>query len=196
MKKSETGRKIRSCSYFCRNSGRIDDFCCETSTVSRDVLTEMVNAVLRQEAALNGILTEELEQENIKGAGERKAEIQKEINAIQKRLKAAEWAGSEQYRKYREGIINRETFLEWRAQDAKEAEKERLRLEEERRRIDEINTEAERQRVLLRELTAFPEKSELDGEWIPTLIQRIDLYPDKRAEITFRFASRGLGTVP
>ena len=196
VKKSETGGKIRSCSYFCRNSGRIDDFCCETGTVSRDVLTEMVNAVLRQEAALNGILTEELEQENIKGAGERKAEIQKEINAIQKRLKAAERAGSEQYRKYREGIINRETFLEWRAQDAKEAEKERLRLEEERRRIDEVDTEAERQRVLLRELTAFPEKSELDGEWIPTLIQRIDLYPDKRAEITFRFASRGLGTVP
>ncbi len=191
VKRSESGDKIRSYHYFCRNSNKIDDSCCSIGTISGDTLTKMVNVALRQEAVLNDIRQEELVRENMKCAGERKDQVQKEIDTLQKKLKACAWAGSEQYRKYREDIISREAFLEWKAWDGKEAEKIRNSLEEKRRKIDEVDAEAKRQGSLLRELTGFPEKPEPDGELVSALIKRIELYPGKGVVISFRFAARG-----
>lgn len=191
-KRSDSGGRFRSYNYFCRNSNKIDEFCCDTGNISRAILTEIVNMALRQETALNDIQTERLIRENMKCAGKRKAKIQKEIDTIQKKLKASGWAGSEQYRKYREGIISREAFLEWKAQNEKEAEKAGRSLEEGKRRICEVDAEAKRQNIMLREMLEFSGKQEPDGELLSTLIERIRLYPGRRVEITFRFALQGV----
>lgn len=191
VKQSDLGGRFRNYNYFCRNSNKIDEFCSDTDAISKAVLTKIVRAALGQEAALNGILPERIIRENMKCVGERKAKIQKVLDTIQKQLKASDWAGSEQYRKYREGILSREAFLEWKARNEKKAEKARESLEEEKRRICEVDAEAKRQKIMLREMMEFSGKQELDGELIFALIERIRLYPDKRVEITFRFAFQG-----
>lgn len=187
--------RVGSCKYFCRNAAKIDDFGCDTGIISKSVLVEIVNVILRQETLLNDIQSERLIRDNIKCAGERTAKIQKENDALQKKLLASDWKGSEQYRKYREGIISREAFLEWEALNEKETEKTRNGLEKIRRRIDEVDAKVKQQNVLLGELTAFSEKSEPDGELIAVLIEKIALYPDKRVEITFRFAPKDLKNI-
>lgn len=186
------GQEIRSYMYFCRNSNKIDEFCCDAGAVSRDVLIEIVNAVLRQETALNDIPPERLIRENMKCAGERKVKMQKEIDTIQKKLKATGWAGSEQYRKYRENVISSETFLEWKERNEKEAEKAGKSLEEKKRRLCEVDAEAKRQNIMLREMMEFSGKQGPDGELLSGLIERIRIYPDRRVEIIFRFTPKGV----
>lgn len=187
-KRAAAGQEAVHSRYFCRNSPKKDKHGCDVSTVSGNLLTEIVNVVLRREAAFRDILPEELVQENMKYANERKCQIQKEADALQRRLKNADWAGSEQYRKYREGILKREAFLEWKAQNEEEAGKTRASLEEKRGKLEEVCAEARRRNVMLRELAVFSGKAAADGELIAALIQRIELYPDKRVKITFRFA--------
>lgn len=194
-KRSNSGGIFRNYKYFCRNSNKIDEFCCDTGAISGDILTEMVNAILRKEADLNDILPERLIRDNMKSAEERKAKIQKEMDIIQKKLKAFDWAGSEHYRKYREGIISCEAFLKWKARNEKDAEKARESLEEEKRRICEVDAEAKRQNIMLREMMEFSGKQEPDRELIYALIERIRLYPGRRVEITFRFASQGVTNI-
>ncbi len=191
VKRSYSGQELGGCRYFCNNSSRIDDFSCRTGTLSKDELTEIVITALRQEAALNDIRAEKLAGQNLKCAMEYKNRLLEKCRAIQKKLDSAYLEGSERYRKYREGGIGREVFLKWKEQSDKETEQTRDSLEKEKRRICETEREAKRQESLLRELAEFSAGREPDRECILALIQRINLYPDKRVEIVFRFHSGG-----
>lgn len=190
VKRPGSGHETGSFVYFCRNSAQIDEFRCDTTDVSEMLLTELVKAALRQEAALNKLTPESFVRENMKCAMDREKQITKKSEAIQRKLKGAEWAGSEQYRQYREGAISREAFLVWREQNRKETEKAGEILRKADGRIGQLRAEAARQSDLLREMTDFSGDIKPDGELVSALIERINLYPDRKVEIIFRFASR------
>ena len=207
VRRSADGHKTGGYSYFCRSARRLDRLCCAAGSISQTALTEMVKEVLRHEAALNAVVPEVLTGEDMKYALRLKQELQKKCNAIQNRLKAVSLEGSEQYRKYREGIISREAFREWKAQSGKETEKAERSLELARRRICELEEKAEHslesERRRMRELETQAERrgrlplpgeqaelsawAEPDRELIRALVQEIRLYPDRRVEILLRF---------
>lgn len=186
-KRSGTGHETGSFVYFCRNSATIDELRCGSGVISGIELTDMVEAVLRQEVDFHHIMPEGPVRENMKYAAEQERRIKKNSQAIQRKLKCAEWAASERYRQYREGVISREAFLEWRAQNRKETEKAGEMLQKADRKISELKAEAERQNDLLRGMTEFSGDVKPEGALISTLIERINLYPGKRVEIIFRF---------
>ena len=184
VRRSADGHKTGGYSYFCRSARRLDRLCCAAGSISQTALTEMVKEVLRHEAALNAVVPEVLTGEDMKYALRLKQELQKKCNAIQNRLKAVSLEGSEQYRKYREGIISREAFREWKAQSGKETEKAERSLELARRRICELEEKVGRSLELARRgMRELEEKAEHSLESERRRMRELETQAERRGRL-------------
>ena len=165
--------------------------CCGCS-ITGETLTGIVKAALSRELALADFAPDKLVRKNAGCFREQIAVLERERRKIQRRMKQGELACGERYLKYREGVVSREEFLDWKGRGVQEAADLQESLDRVNGRIDEREKEAARQGSFLESLFLYGGEWEPDKVMIEELVEDIRIYPDRRAEITFRFCAGGL----
>lgn len=179
--------RVRTYSYKCPRSDRIDSFKCPGNRITMGVLTEIVKETVRREFMLSGIRPKDLVEMNNRETENLKEEWNGQLAAIERKLEGITKTGSEQYLKYRAGELNLEEFKRMKEENDNKADS----LREEGRTIAEklkgIEAESTRKNHFLRTLLKGSGKGELTAEVVRTLFERIEVYPGKRVEAVFAF---------
>ncbi|MDE7132252.1 MAG: recombinase family protein [Lachnospiraceae bacterium] len=179
--------RVRTYSYICPRSDRIDSYKCPGNRITMVVLTEIVKETVRQEFMLSGIRPKDLVEMNNRETEKLKVGWNRQLAAIEKKTEGITKSGSEQYLKYRAGEINVEEFKRMKEENDNKADS----LQEEYRTIAEklrgIEAETIKKNHFLRALVKGRGKGELTAEVVRTLFERIEVYPGKRVEVVFAF---------
>lgn len=190
VKELGSGQKMRLYGYFCRQSSRMDGQPCERKSIGCQKLTELVKTALRQEVSISGLKAGNLAGYFDAAAAERRRGLEKERRAAEKAMEDGRRRGSDLYLKYRSREIDRAAFLDWQNQEERRNEKRKARQEEIGRRLEEMDAETARQKRAFRAMLKFDETAALDRELLAGLVEKIEVWPDRRIEVTFRFRSR------
>lgn len=179
--------RVRTYSYKCPRSDRIDSFKCLGNRITMGVLTEIVKETVRQEFMLSGIRPKDLVEMNNREAENLKGKWNGQLAEIEKRIEGITKAGSEQYLKYRAGEIGLEEFKRMKEENGNKADL----LREEGRiiagKVRKIEAETTRKNHFLRALVKGSGKGELTAEVVRTLFEKIEVYLGKRVEVVFAF---------
>lgn len=189
VKELGSGKRVKLYGYFCRQSSRMDSLSCERKSISFQELTNLVKTALRQEASISGRKAGDLAKYFDAAAAERRRGLEKERRAAEKAIEDGKRRGSDLYLKYRSGEIDRAAFLDWQKQEERRDEKRKARQEEIDRKLKEMDAETARQKRAFRARIKFDERAALDRELLAALVEKIEIWPDRRIEVTFRFRS-------
>lgn len=187
VKEFSSKDKIRTYSYHCPKSDRIDKFKCVGKNITLYSLTDIVKEAIRQEFSLSVMRPKELVESNNREAEALKWEWSRQLEEFEKRIREITKNGSEQYLKYRMGEIDEAGFKHVKEENDKKAEaiqKKRAVIAE---RLSAIDAETVRKNHFLRALVKGNEKSGLTAEVVRTLIHRIEVYTDYRVKVIFAF---------
>lgn len=189
VKELGSGQKVRLYGYFCRQSSRMDCPLCERKSISCQQLTNLVKTALRLEASISGMKAGDLANYFDAAAAERRRGLEQERRAAEKAIEDGKRRKSDLYLKYRSGEIDKAAFLDWQNQEERRDEKRKARQEEIDRKLKETDTETARQKRAFRARIKFDERAALDRELLAALVEKIEVWPDRRIEVTFRFRS-------
>lgn len=189
-KQLKSGNRVKNYSYICRSGNRIDECPCGRHSISFHIIIKLVRVALKHEFFLTGQKPKTLVEKSKEEAECQKQKLQKSCNSIEKSLKKKTKKSSEQYLKYRKGDISKEEFQSWKLKNEKEIQQLNLKLQEENYKLQEVDYNMTKQSRFIRTLLKFNEELELDKELLNSLIQKINVYPDKRVEIIFFFQEK------
>ncbi len=187
IKNFNHGKKIRSYTYNCPNVTRIDARKCCSHHISLEILQEIIKESLKKEWLLSNIKKQELI-EYIKSQFELKQVLlYKNSEVLKKKIEHHKIRQSEQYLKYQSGKIGLQIFKKVQQENRRQLEflSEKLtEIESQQKNYDIILT---KQKMLFDSLLKWDTTSKLNKELLHTLIKKIDIFSDKRVEITFWF---------
>lgn len=187
VKEFSSKERIRTYSYNCPRTYRIDEDRCVTKSITLKTLNGIVKEAIRQEFSLSDMRSKDLVESNNREAERIKAEWNAELLELERRIENITQSGSEQYLKYRMGEIDADNFKQVKEENNKRKvsyQKKRADISE---RLRTIDYETERKNHFLRTLVKGNEKTELTAEVVSTLIHRIEVYPDHRVKVIFAF---------
>lgn len=187
VREFDSNHKVRTYSYNCPRSGRIDEFKCTGKYITLCSLTYIVKEAVRQEFSLSAMRTKELVESSNREAGKQKAEWNRQLADLERKIEGMTKLGSEQYLQYRMGEMDEACFRRSKEENDKKAaslQRERTAIMENLKTID---AQTARKNQFLRALVKGSEKGELTGEAVRTLIYRIEVYPDHRVKVIFAF---------
>lgn len=187
VKEFSSKDRIRTYSYNCPNSARIDKWKCPGKTITLSSLTDIVKEAVRQEFSLSAMRPKRLIESNNREAEALKAEWNRKLICLEKKMEDIRKLGSEQYLKFRMGEMDEEGFNRLKTENDKNVafcQKERIIIAEKLRTLDYQNV---RKNHFLRALVKGNGKSRLTAEVVRTLLDRIEVYPDHRVKIIFAF---------
>lgn len=179
--------RVRTYSYKCPRSERIDGQKCEGKSITLYSLTDIVKETIRQEFTLHGMRPKDLVEMNNRETEALKEEWNARLAMLVRKLEGITELGSEQYLQYRMGNMDETGFKRAKEENDKNA----ASIREERRAIAEklrtIDSETARKNHFLRTLMKGSGKGGLTSEIVRTLIERIEVYPKHRIKVTFAF---------
>lgn len=187
IKGFDSNHKVRTYSYNCPESGRIDGFTCVRKSITLCALINIVKEAVRQEFSLSVMRPKELIESSNREAGKQKAEWNRQLADLERKIEGMKKLGSEQYLQYRMGEMDEACFRRSKEENDKKAaslQRERSAIMENLKTID---AQTARKNHFLRALVKGSEKGELTGEAVRTLIDRIEVYPDHRVKVIFAF---------
>ncbi|MDO5425719.1 MAG: recombinase family protein [Eubacteriales bacterium] len=178
---------VRTYSYGCPHIGRIDDLKCDSHYISQNSLNRIVQETLKKEFDLSGIRMKSLVDFNRNQAEAMEKQSEKRKQKLQERIRELDIEMSSLYVEYKTGSIDKEVFLERKAD--KEALKRNLIKEVSEQQEDAAHRKKEMEDMnrFIRCLWKGKDDTVLDGTVIHYLIKRITVYKDKRVEIIFNF---------
>lgn len=178
--------RVRTYSYKCPNSDRIDCLKCEGKSITLYSLTNIVKEAIRQEFVLSGIQAKDLVKMDDRKAGILKEEWNAQLAMLDRKLEKIKALGSEQYLKYRMGKMDEEGFRRAKEENDKTAAaiRKESRAVAEKLRMMDFETAGENH---FRYLSVNGGKGELTPQMVRGLIERIEAYPKHRLKVTFAF---------
>ena len=190
-----SGGKVRNYQYRCMNRDAIDDRKCDSKRISLIVLNRLVEEALEREFSLSSLKQKDLVEASRRQAEEEKKKLEKEIEDAGYKVEKLRKDGSEDYMKYRLGELSESEMTERAEKRKKELEKTQDRKKILSRRLAEIDGKTEKRNHYLRTLMKCGKGVPLTAEVLHTLIDRIDVYPDKRVQIHFSFSGRDVASL-
>lgn len=182
-----SGDRVRIYAYRCYKSRRIDEFRCSNRYITLRELSDIVLTSLKTEFALSGIRPKRLTDKRKQMNKEQKAELLKARVQLDNDIKESTKLLSDQYRLYRMGNIEQEMFVNSKLEHEANLEKWHNRQAEIDHEMVELDLQMGKQNEFLRALVKFDKKTQLDAEILRQLIKRIDIYPNAKIEIHYRF---------
>ena len=182
-----TNDRVRTYSYNCSKTDRIDEYKCISKSITLNALQDIVKQAIRQEFSLSAMRPKDIVESNIREAEGLKKEWEAELQELERKIDNTTKLGSEQYLKYRLGEISADDFKRMKEENNKKVtayQKKRTDITE---RIRTIDYETVQKNHFLRTLVKGNEKTGLTAEVIRTLINRIEIYPDHRVKVIFAF---------
>ena len=187
VKTFNSNARVRTYSYNCSKTDRIDEEKCVSKSITLNALTSIVKQAIRQEFSLSAMRPKDIVESNIREAEELKKEWNAELLELERRIDNLMKLGSEWYLKYRLGEINTDDFKRMKEENNKKIavyQKKRTDITD---RLRTIDYETIQKNHFLRTLLKGNEKTELTAEVVRTLINRIEVYPDHRVKVIFAF---------
>lgn len=187
VKEFHSRHKVRTYSYKCPKTDRIDNFKCERKSITLCSLINIVKETIQQEFTLSGMRPKDLVEMNNRETEVLKEGWRAQLAMLDRKLEGIRLLGSEQYLKYRMGEMDEGSFKRAKVENDEKiaAIREESRVFAEKLRT--IDSETVRKNHFLRTLTKGSGRGELTSEIIRTLIYRIEVYPEHRVKITFAF---------
>lgn len=184
--------RIRTYSYKCPKSDRIDSLKCAGKNITLCSLTGIVKETIRQEFILSGMRAKDLVEMNERETEAIKEKWNSQLAMLDRKLEGIRRLGSEQYLKYRMGEMDEGSFKRAKDENDKNAAviREAVRTATEKCRT--IDVQMVRKNHFLETLMNGSGKGELTSEIVRTLVDRIEIYPERRIKITFAFKRYGL----
>ena len=187
IKKFSSRDMVRTYSYKCPKSGRIDSLNCPGRSITMGALTDIVKETIRQEFTLSGMRPKDLVEMNEREMETLKEKWNGQLAMIERKLEGITKAGSEQYLKYRSGEIDEKGFRMAKEENDKKADSLRAESRDITEKLREIDSETARKNHFLRTLMKGSKKGELTAEIVRTLFERIEVYPGHRVKTVFAF---------
>lgn len=179
--------RIRTYSYKCPRTDRIDSLKCEGKSITLYSLMDIVKETIRQEFILSGVRPKDLVEMNNREMEALKEGWKAQLVMLGRKLEDITKLGSEQYLKYRMGEMDEAYFKREKGENDKSA----ASIREESRAVSEklrtIDSEMARKNHFLRMLMKGSGKGEVTKEIVRTVIEKIEVYPEHRVKITFAF---------
>lgn len=182
----------RTYSYGCPNIQRIDSLKCDSHFISLNAINRIVQETLRKEFDLSEIRMKALVDFNQKQEEQSEKNLEKKKRESQKRIQGADMEMSSLYRQYKSGKIDKETFLELKANKEMEKNNWIKELSKQERGIQRIRKEADELNYFIRCLWKGNKSAALDSQVLHCLLQRINVYKDRRVEIILNFSKEQL----
>lgn len=184
--------RVRTYAYYCRHSGCTEGQRCSKKYITKETLTELVRVAIYRECVLSGTTAKELAGLGSAAAGRLKREAERSGARLEKEIKRLERRAGEEYLRYRSGEISREEFCVW-----KEKNRERIHLRREQQRESLCRQKAaaaavERQGAFLCSFLKEGKRPEPDRELLHAIFERIEVFPEKRLEFSFRFREKNI----
>ncbi|MDE7333443.1 MAG: recombinase family protein [Lachnospiraceae bacterium] len=181
------GVSVRTYSYGCPDTRRIDSLKCDNHFVSLNTINKIVLETLKKEFGLSGIRIKTLVDFNRKQEELKEMQFEKKIRETKSFIQEADIEMSALYLQYRAGRFGREKFLNLK--ENKELEKSNLIKELSMQEADMhcMKQEADEMNHFIRCLWKGKENAVLDGQVVQCLVKRIIVYKDKRVKIIFNF---------
>lgn len=186
-KQTDKGSVLGSCRYDCPMSQRMDVLRCEKKRISSYVLSGILKRVLRQAIFLSELTEQQLLKISKEESEVEKKKLEREHSNIEKKIKTIKHQNSEQYVKYCSGELPLKIFQETKEENQKKVSSLQEQKNEILRTIKETEQMSERNRIFLLELLRCDEKTVLTQDILRIFIKKIELYPDRRIRIVFRF---------
>lgn len=187
---NRSGGKVRNYQYRCTNRDTIDDRKCDNKRISLIVLNRLVEEALEREFSLSSLKQKDLVAASRHQAEAEKKKLEKEIEDVVYKVEQIKKSGSEDYMKYRLGEFSESAMMEKAEKRKKEIEKLQDRQKILSRRLAEIDGKTEKRNHYLRTLMKCRKGTPLTAEVMHALIERIDVYPDKRVVIHFAYSGK------
>lgn len=184
------GGKARTYQYRCTNRDAIDDRKCDNKRISLIVLNRLVEEALEREFSLSSLKQKDLVEASRRQAETEKRKMEKEIEDAVYKVEQLKKSGSEDYIKYRLGELSEPAMMEKAEKRKKDIEKLQDRQKILSRRLAEIDGKTEKRNHYLRTLMKCRKGTPLTTEVVHALIERIDVYPDKRVVIHFAYSGK------
>lgn len=184
------GKKARNYYYACSNKEKLDDRKCDNDKISLLALNRLLREALEHEFSLSSIKQKNLVEASQKQAAEEKEQLRKEITEISVRIERMKQEGSRDYIKYRVGDIGEEVLrhnTDMRKKSEEALLEKQKRLE---RKSSELDGEADKKNHYLRVLLKCRKSVPLSSDVVHTLIDRIEIFPGKRAVIHFKYSGK------
>lgn len=184
--------KTRIYSYHCPGYNRIDEFRCEGKNISLYTLEDLVKEAIRQEFALSATRPGKIMEASNQEAEDLKEEWGKRIAEIERRIGGIVKSGSGLYLRFRMGEMDEKCFKQMKKENDKKAallQGKKAAIEE---KFREIDVQTARKNDFLRALMKGSEKGRLTVEAVRTLVDRIEVYPDRRVKIIFAFKRKDI----
>ena len=187
---NRSGGKVRNYQYRCVNKEMIDERQCGNDRISLIILNRLVQEALEKEFSLSGLKQKDLVAASKKQAEQEKRKLEKEIAEAVSGIELMKQAGSEEYIRYRTGELSEEAMKA----NADERKKEITKLQERQKILDRqlagIDAETEKRNHYLRTLMKCKKGTPLTSEVLHVLIDRIEVFKDKRVVIHFRYSGK------
>ena len=187
---NRSGGKVRNYQYRCTNRDAIDDRKCDNKRISLIVLNRLVEEALEREFSLSSLKQKDLVEASRHQAEAEKKKLEKEIKDAVYKVEQIKKSGSEDYIKYRLGELSEVAMMEKAEKRKKDIEKLQDRQNILSRRLAEIDGKTEKRNHYLRTLMKCRKGTPLTAEVVHALIERIDVYPDKRVVIHFAYSGK------
>ncbi len=187
VKVFSTKTRVRTYSYNCSKTDRIDEYKCISKSITLNALQDIVKQAIRQEFSLSAMRPKDVVESNIREVEGLKKEWEAELFELERKINNITKLGSEQYLKYRLGEVNADDFKRMKEENNKRKaayQKKRTDITE---KLKYLDYETIRKNHFLRTLVKGNEKTELTAEVIRTLINRIEIDPDHRVKVIFAF---------
>ncbi len=187
------GDCVRSYYYYtCPNRNKIDDRTCKCQGISVRTVEKILKTALEEEFSLSDMRSRDYCKQNMEEAEKRKDIIRKKKKECMQQHEELSLAGSKFYRRYREGRLSREVFLE----EKKKAEEklELIKKQEENFAKQEkmIDLEANKINRFIRGLMRCKGDFKFDRKLVECLISRINVFPEHQVEIIWNYRENDL----
>lgn len=187
VKVFRTNDYVRTYSYNCSKTDRIDEDKCASKSITLNALQDIVKQAIRQEFSLSTMRPKDIAESIIREAEALKKEWEAELLELERRIVNITKLGSEQYLNYRLGEINMDDFKRMKEKNNKKITAYQKKQTDIREKLKSIDYEIVPKNHFLRTLVKGNEKTELTAEVIRILINRIEVYPDHRVKVIFAF---------
>lgn len=181
----------RSYAYECRGAYYIDGRKCEKNYIREETLEVHVAELIRQALKEQGITSRNLAAWNRKEYENAIASYQDEIDRLCRENKRFAARAGEMYRGYKEGNITDAEYSVFRESRAEYDRFREKRTKELRRKIRKSEIRMEDENKFLRSLLRRVDSIKLNVQAVDSLICRIDVFPQGKLEIWFRFGKGG-----
>ncbi len=187
VKEFSSKDRIRTYSYNCPKIDRVDGDKCVTKSITLNALTDIVKEAIRQEFSLSAMRPKDIVDSSNREAEDLKEEWKGQLLEFERKIENITRLGSEQYLKYRMGEIDAESFKRTKEKSDKKIASIQKRCTDIAEKLRTIDSQTVQKNHFLRTLVKGNDKTELTAEVVRTLINRIEVYPDRRVKIIFAF---------